>query len=361
MKSKLSALIIVSLLVVVNSVGYAADMCQEYLKRGDYDKAISACTEIIDSHSPGAFLAYDNRGFAYTKKGDHDKAISDFTKAIELNPRDVYAYDSRSLAYSRKGQYDKALSDAARAIDLQPGNSVTYQTRALVYESTKQYDKAVADWSKAVELAPSEYTYLNRARLNREIGRYDEAIADYTSLIQQEPDKTAGYWFRGAAYYEKGEFKDSMSDYRKLLELFRKDRPAMKLDIIYIRLLNATAKLSKDDYGKVLEELRGYIASSSVSSDDEKWWRTVSKYYLGMDGLSDAKLTDEAQKGRTEKEAQRKLCSAYYSIGEKKLAEGDRKAAEEFFRKSIAIETDLSSFSYRYAKAMLKLMKEGKI
>jgi tetratricopeptide (TPR) repeat protein len=361
MKSRSIGTLTVLLLFFVASAVYGADLCREYMKKGDYDNAIRACTETIALHGPGTFLAYDNRGFAYSKKGDYDKAISDFTKAIELNPRDVYAYDNRSFAYSKKGQYDKALSDSAKSIELQPGNALTYQTRALVYEGARQNDKALADWDKAIELSPGEYTYLSRARLYREMGHYDEAIADYGRLIRQEPAKPAGYWFRAAAYYEKGQFEDSVRDYRKLMELFKKDHPLMKLDLLYIRLLDATAKLSKDDYGKIKEELRGYVASSTVSSDDEQWWRTVSKYYLGTDGLTAAALADEARNSRTEKEAQRRLCSAYYSIGEKKLAEGNRRAAEEFFRKSIEIETDRSSFSYRYAKAMLTLMKEGKI
>ena len=133
----------------------------------------------------------------------------------------------------------------------------------------------------------------------------------------------------------------------------------MKLDLLYVRLLDSSWKVSKDEYDKVLTELRSYVLSHDVSSDDEKWWRTISKYYLGMGDLTDAKLIEEARNGRNEKAVQQRLCDAYYSIGEKKLMERDIKGAKEFFNKSI--ETNVSSYSSRFSKAMLRLMQEKKL
>ncbi len=324
MKSRFVASMVL-LILSMASLSYGTDWCQEYLNKGEYDKAIDVCTTMISSRNQLTNLTYYNRGFAYSKKGQYDKAIADYTSAIELNPK----------------------------------NERIYQARASAYESTKKYDKAIGDWSKAIAVAPGEYNYLNRARLYRDRGQYNEAIADYGNIIQLDPGKAQGYWFRSAAYYERGVFGDSVRDYRKLIEIFMKVHPDLKLDLIYVRLLNSSGKLSKDEYDKVLTELRGYVLSHDVSSDDEKWWRTVSKYYLGMEDFTDIKLLDEARNGKDEKSAQHRLCDAYYSIGEKKLMEKDIKGAKEFFNKST--ETNVYSFSSRYAKAMLKLMQEGKL
>ena len=174
-----------------------------------------------------------------------------------------------------------------------------------------------------------------------------------------DPEKTSAYLFRSGVYYEKGAFGDSVRDYRKLIDIFVTANPDVKLDLLYVRLLDSSGKVSKDEYDKVLTELRSYVLSHDVSSDDEKWWRTISKYYLGMGDLTDAKLIEEARKGRNEKAVQHRLCDAYYSIGEKKLMERDIKGAKEFFNKSI--ETNVSSYSSRFAKAMLRLMQEKKL
>ncbi len=313
------------LILSIASLSYGIDMCKEYLNKGEYDNAISVCTTMIGSPSGQTFSNYFNRGFAYSKKGWYDKAISDYTRAVELEPK----------------------------------NGRIYQARAFSYEGAKQYDKAIGDWNKAVELEPVEYNYLSRARLYRSRGQYDKAIADYGSVIQLNPEKASGYWFRSAAYYEQGKFVDSIGDYRRLLEIFSKEQPEVKLDLLYVRLLNSSMKLSRGEYYAALEEIRGYVSSHDVSSDDEKWWRTISKYYLGIGDSTDAGLIDEAKKGRDEKAVQNRLCDAYYSIGEKKLMEKDRKGAQEFFNKSI--ETNVPSYSSRYAKAMLRLMQEGKL
>ncbi len=315
----------VLLILSTASISYGTDGCQEFVTKGEYDKAIEVCTSMISLPNQQAHLTYYNRGFAYSKKGQYDKAIADYTTAIELGPP----------------------------------NERIYQARAAAYESTKEYDKAIEDLNRAVAFAPGEYSYLNRARLYRDRGKYDEAIADCGSVIRLDPEKASGYWFRSAAYYEKGVFEEGARDYRKLIEIVAKANPDVKLDLLYVRLLDSSGKVSKDEYDKVLAELRSYVSSHSVSSDDEKWWRTISNYYLGMENVTDAKLIDEARNGKNEKAVQHRLCDAYYSIGEKKLMERDIKGAGEFFNKSI--ETSVSSYSSRYSKAMLRLMQEKKL
>ena len=358
MNSRLAGLLLF-LVFSAACIGYGADSCTEYSNKGQYDKAIDACTAKIGSSDSRASAVYDTRGYAFSKIGKYDDAIADYSRAIEVNPKDIFAYNGRSFAYSKKGQYDKAIADSATAIELDPKNSLSYHERAVAYEGKKEYDKAIADWSKAIAIAPAEYNILSRARLYRNGGQFDEAIADYSRLIKLRPTKASGYWFRAPAYYEKGLFGEAAQDYRLLIEIHAKDYTAQKLDLLYVRLLNAAGKLSGDDYDNVVKELREYVSAAGVSSADEKWWRTISKYYLGMDGLSDSRLLEEARKGRNEAVTRERLCDAYYSIGEKKLIAGDRAAAKEFFTKSI--ETGLSSFSHRFAKAMLSLMQEGRI
>jgi tetratricopeptide (TPR) repeat protein len=315
----------VFLVLSTTSICYGTDGCQDLVNKGEYDKAIDVCTSMIGSQNQRTNLTYYNRGVAYSKKGRYDKAIADFTKAIELGSP----------------------------------NERIFQARASAYESTKEYDKAIGDLDKAVAFAPGEYSYLNRARFYRNRGKYDEAIADCGKVIELDPEKTPGYLFRSGVYYEKGAFGDGVRDYRKLIDLFVTANSDVKLDLLYVRLLDSSGKISKDEYDNVLTELRSYVLSHDVSSDDEKWWRTISNYYLGMGDLTDAKLIEEARKGKNEKAVQDRLCDTYYSIGEKKLVERDIKGAKEFFNKSI--ETNASSYSSRFSKAMLRLMQEKKL
>ena len=126
-------------------------------------------------------------------------------------------------------------------------------------------------------------------------------------------------------------------------------------DYFYLMLLLAARRVSKEDYDKYQKEFMDYIASNKT----EEWIREISNYYMeGKKAESD--LIETARKGKDEKEIKERLCEAYYYLGEHRLMQGDRKAAEEFFRKSI--ETDVHTFiEYRSSKAMLKLMEEGKL
>ena len=52
------------------------------------DQAIKSCTEFLRSASTtdkSLAIAFTNRGRAYLKKGDYDHAITDFSEAIRLD------------------------------------------------------------------------------------------------------------------------------------------------------------------------------------------------------------------------------------------------------------------------------------
>jgi len=58
---------------------------------------------------------------AFGRKG-YDKAIADFTKAIELDPANLYFNCSRGVAYFEKGDYDRAIADFETALRLDPND-----------------------------------------------------------------------------------------------------------------------------------------------------------------------------------------------------------------------------------------------
>lgn len=67
----------------------AGDYCKQgddWLKKGDYEKAIASYTKAIE-HNRRDDAAYYNRGKAWHQKGDFQKAVEDYTKALEINPK----------------------------------------------------------------------------------------------------------------------------------------------------------------------------------------------------------------------------------------------------------------------------------
>jgi tetratricopeptide (TPR) repeat protein len=89
----------------------------EYLKRGQYDNAISDLNKALEIN-PRYDEAYYNRGNAYFSKNQHDRAIADYSNALDINPRYAKAYYDRGVAYYFKGEYEKSWADIRRAQNL---------------------------------------------------------------------------------------------------------------------------------------------------------------------------------------------------------------------------------------------------
>jgi tetratricopeptide (TPR) repeat protein len=286
----------------------------------------------------------------------HIKTAQDYDKIIELYPKDVVAYYIRGSAYKAKGDYDRAIQDFSKAIELDPKYEQAYYSRGDAYKAKGDYDMAIQDYSKVIELDPSERAYDDRANAYKNKGDYDRAIQDYSKLIEWSPKEWSlkegiQYYIRGETYKDKGDYDRAIQDFSKAIEL----RP--DYEYAYLLLVIASMRKSQHDYETSLEKLRVHVNSNP----SDAWGiRTISKYYLGMDGLSESDVLKEARDAKTTEEINERLCKAYYYLGEARLFKGDRQGAAEFFLKSI--DTNVRScMEYGSSKANLRLMEKEKI
>jgi tetratricopeptide (TPR) repeat protein len=356
----LMIILFLSLLVCLTSLGWAGGLDDinagfEAAVAGDYDKAIGLYTKAIESgelSQADLKRAYDHRAFAWEEKGDYAKAIADYTKVIEIDPKDVAAYNVRGFAWLERGDCDRAIADFTKAIEIDPQYSYAYNNRGIAWKCKGDYDRAIADYIKAIEIDPKDTSpYNNRGDAWAYKGDYDKAIADYDKAIEINPNDAFVYNNRGDILYYQAKFQEAIADYKKAIE--SNYRPN---DYPYLNLLRTVSKVSQEeDYNGYLREFREYVTSQKT----EDWIRIVSRYYLGMDQLTEGDVLAEARKAKDHREKKERLCEAYYYLGEKRFAQGDRKGAEKLFRKSI--KTKIHYFpQYLSSKAVLKLMGEGR-
>jgi Flp pilus assembly protein TadD len=83
---------------------------EDALRNGDYEKAFSFWSEILQSNPKNAD-AFVFRGIARIGKGDLDGAITDWDKAVQLDPNLAAAYANRGKGYARKGELDEEIID----------------------------------------------------------------------------------------------------------------------------------------------------------------------------------------------------------------------------------------------------------
>jgi tetratricopeptide (TPR) repeat protein len=97
-----------------NNVDYFYRRARNYMRLGEYDKAIADWTDVIRLRPEYSFY-FEYRGDAYVKKGDCEKAIADYTECIRLESKKPDAFEKRGNAYKALGQQDEAAADHKEA------------------------------------------------------------------------------------------------------------------------------------------------------------------------------------------------------------------------------------------------------
>lgn len=80
---------------------------------------------------------YTPRGRAYGQLGEYKKAISDFTKAIEIDPQDVWNYYDLGLTYELDNDFQSALEVYEKGLMINP-DFESIKTRKIAIENTLQ-------------------------------------------------------------------------------------------------------------------------------------------------------------------------------------------------------------------------------
>jgi tetratricopeptide (TPR) repeat protein len=121
------------------------------------------------------------RGIEYLKIGEYDKAIESFTKAATTDQSFSYAYLLRGCAFLKTGKYDIALKDANRAIQLgdvmieryfYTAKYEAYLLRGAVLWSQKKYSEAKNDFIESSSGSIISHNIISRVNFRLDGGNY---------------------------------------------------------------------------------------------------------------------------------------------------------------------------------------------
>ena len=315
--------------------------------KGNLDGALADFTKAIEL-KPDYADAYISRGVVKDIKGDKDGAIADFNKAIELKPDYADAYNNRGNVKSDKGDLDGALADFTKAIELKPNYAEAYNNRGYVKKAKSDMDGALADFNKAIQLKPNnDFAYFNRGSLKFDKGNMDGALADFNKAIELNPNNVWAYYYsRGCLHYNSHEFTNALADFHKVCEL---NSDALN-GYAHFCLWLVRARLGEQ--AAATKELQDYWDNRKTGTPDD-WPSKISSLLTGQ--LTEPNFLKTAENADKKKDGEQH-CEAYFYAGSKRLIEGDKATATDYFEKCLA--TGMKTFTeYKSAVAELKYLK----
>jgi tetratricopeptide (TPR) repeat protein len=179
---------------------------QTCMQLADPDRAIPACTRIIDAKPQNqSELAdiYLFRASAYRDKKQTEAALRDLDAALRLNPNLVDAYVVRGTVEMMTNRPDDAIKDLSAALRLNPNHLEAHRQRAAAYSVKRDLPAAIRDLDEVVRLEPrSAAAHYQRGIALGLSGQPERAFADLETTVKLQPENPLGLTALGQAYVE---------------------------------------------------------------------------------------------------------------------------------------------------------------
>jgi len=108
----------------------------------------------------------------------HEEAIDAFSRALEIDPDNIYSLRNISAVYVKMQRHGKAVRYLKRLLDADPGCEEAYRYLGMAYESAKQWEKAIAIYRKYLARRPDAVDFVRE--------RFAYIEKEFASLIPPE-------------------------------------------------------------------------------------------------------------------------------------------------------------------------------
>lgn len=198
---------------------------------------------------------YFRRGQINRITGEFTDAILDLTETLKLNPRNKHVYIERGYAYRERIDYVRASKDFDSAIALDPGKAEEcYRSKGIMHFDQQNYELAIEDYSNSLRLQPRHsMDLLQRGRCYSHLGQSQKAIADFNLAIKHEPGMIPAYRARAFDYYRLKDYRKSIADVDKFLELVKFDAHEFNVDNANVLDLRARCYFEMGEYKKSID------------------------------------------------------------------------------------------------------------
>lgn len=279
-------------------------------RRQGLDDAALAEFERLISVNPRLTLAYMGAGDIYREKGDYSSAEQRYGKAAELEPQNFGAQYLHGLMLQLLDRLNEAVRSYLRALTIRPNDfnanlnlataylqlkepqeGVPYAEKAVrldgssaparvnlgaIYSALGRHEDAVTEYQQAAELTElSAPLLMNLSESLGRAGRYEEMVNTLQQLIKTEPT-AAAYERLGSGLFRSAKYAESLSAYRKALEIDPNYYPA--LNGVGVCLLNQWVWSNHEDNKSHKEAIAALRRSIQIEKNQPMVVQMLSNY-----------------------------------------------------------------------------------
>lgn len=264
-------------------------------------------------------------------EGDLEGAVRTLRQAVSADPSNTAGWNALGAALNRLERYEEALEAARTAARLAPDDFGVQFNLGLVLWEVGRLEEAVAAHSRALTLRAGFAPALTeRGGTLALLGRSQEAEADWRASLQADPTYIWAHYYRGLSAVTLGDHG------RAAVEL---DRVVAEQNHPAAHLWRWIAYRRSGQPGPDLPEMTG-------------WPSPIADY---LEGRIDAAVLEAQAVAQALPIDQRRLASALFFIGQKRLADGDAGGLDDLRR---ALATDAPRHAERVS-AESELKRHG--
>ncbi|XP_034655026.1 LOW QUALITY PROTEIN: RNA polymerase II-associated protein 3 [Drosophila subobscura] len=167
------------------------DRGNNYVKQGEYDRAIEAYTEAVEAY-PYDPVYFINRALCYLKQERFDSCVDDCEAAIGLDKLCVKAYYRRMQANESLGNNMEALKDCTTVLAIDPKNIEAKQSLVRINErlrknATKNGPNFSAERPDLIDILPIEKPVYKRSKQSMQRVTITDIVSPRPSTDEAQP------------------------------------------------------------------------------------------------------------------------------------------------------------------------------
>jgi tetratricopeptide (TPR) repeat protein len=207
----------------------------------------------------------------YAQEGKWDKAISEYKKLLTLDPTDFNVHNMLGDAYVKKKDDALAYQEYIAAAEAYTKQGLADKANIIYKKIGRLESEKLPDKDRQKQVLIKKHTMAEKFI---EAGEIDKAIETYKEIIKLSPANFETHQKLGELYAEKGDKESAQEYYKKIVDIYFKNRLYKKALPIYQKIL----EIHPEDI-TAHEKIAEIYEREANESDAKREFLFLAEYY----------------------------------------------------------------------------------